>query len=452
MTTASVLTDQSFVTNTFGIAIDKEIDQNQYAVQILKELDQSQITIAQIDIHFKHPNKPVQMILIIECIKNTLANIFCLHTNIIIPFKKRSQRICDGIKKKYNRDLNKLKLKLLKSSPLSNLLFINNNLKYLTKREPNIRKRLDFVDPFGSSVGTERFILHTNGPEQISGSNTQLGGGRTQFNTSEECLSAMRACLENCVDWSSICTTMIEKQSSLLFGCIMPILIHPYTYALIIRFTGTNYWIKSDDPRLLHILCNGNPPKINNSLGNFFDSNLKISSETTHKTLNILYPQYGEFMRLVENQFKQIVRNSVNNILCPIGHIYCCRREPVCQGYSYFQKSILQRTSLIHCQLCNMDLCARGCGKIHHGNSPCTASLDEASEFLIQESSKPCPRCNVQITKSEGCNHMTCQCSCQFCWLCGIEMPRDEITINYRTDLHYGIEGQGINGGCIQFS
>ena len=38
----------------------------------------------------------------------------------------------------------------------------------------------------------------------------------------------------------------------------------------------------------------------------------------------------------------------------------------------------------------------------------------------FQKSAKPCPNCFSQITKTQGCNKMTCSyCGSNFCWLCG---------------------------------
>uniref|UniRef100_A0A7S0DUD3 RBR-type E3 ubiquitin transferase n=1 Tax=Hanusia phi TaxID=3032 RepID=A0A7S0DUD3_9CRYP len=43
-----------------------------------------------------------------------------------------------------------------------------------------------------------------------------------------------------------------------------------------------------------------------------------------------------------------------------------------------------------------------------------------ASERLIQQSTVPCPCCQIAIEKTEGCNHMHCTfCGTHFCWNCG---------------------------------
>lgn len=351
-------------------------------------------------------------------------------------------------KKNYNKALNPVLSIVLDSSPLRNLLFVNEQLKCVSKRTPRVKEHVDFVDAFGGIVGNAPFLLHTKGPQAI-------GGGRTEFDTPEACLSAMRACIELCVDWR----THIEEVGSTtqpshsrkstrveLYGRTRLVKSDTSLYALKIPFVGSEYWVRSDDPRLRHILCAGNPPRVDTK------TLQKGLMNWTHSTFRTLYPHYAEFLTLVEAQIKQIVRNSHSNDWCPITIIPCCRIEPVCSGETYTMKVQRGGSKLVTCGLCRMDLCAGGCGRVYHGNTPCTVSLDEASAAFIQESSKPCPQCGVHIHKTDGCNHMTCRCRCEFCWLCGVEMPRDGHG-RYRTDMHFGVEGQGVNGrGCRQFS
>ncbi|KAL7628031.1 hypothetical protein AAE478_002227 [Parahypoxylon ruwenzoriense] len=51
---------------------------------------------------------------------------------------------------------------------------------------------------------------------------------------------------------------------------------------------------------------------------------------------------------------------------------------------------------------------------------------DKASEQHIKEITKPCPGCKRNIHKYTGCDHVTCVCGHEWCWLCFGTYYRDE--------------------------
>lgn len=437
-------TEPISITNNGGLATAEECVLDFLARIVLKGFT-NPISSEDIHTHFQHPTTAKKLTLIqlyVTKLRLSLDNLEGLKEAKPRDIKNKS----NTDKKNYNKALNNLLGIVLESSPLHNLLFVNEQLKCVSRREPHVRERVDFVDAFGGIVGNAPYLLHTKGPQAI-------GGGRTEFDTPEACLSAMRACLERCVDWR---THIMEVGSTApkrayqhnstrveIYGRTQLVKTDRTLYALKIPFVGSEYWVRSDDPRLRHILCAGNPPKVDAK------TMQKGLMNWTDKTFRILYPHYVEFLTLVEAQIKQIVRNSHSNDWCPITIIPCCRIQPVCSGETYTKKPQRGDSKLVVCGVCRMDLCAGGCGRVYHGNTPCDVSLDEASAAFIQESSKPCPQCGVNTQKISGCNHMTCRCRCEFCWICGEEMPRDERG-RYSISLHFGVQGEGINGGCRQ--
>jgi hypothetical protein len=100
-----------------------------------------------------------------------------------------------------------------------------------------------------------------------------------------------------------------------------------------------------------------------------------------------------------------------------------------------------------------MDLCSAGCGRVYHGEFPCESSFDTLSEeFLANYKKCPNPNCKLPTEKIDGCNHMTCRCGTEWCWICCKELPRNERR-QYSTYLHFRSDGDGIGveDGCNQF-
>jgi ariadne-1 len=74
------------------------------------------------------------------------------------------------------------------------------------------------------------------------------------------------------------------------------------------------------------------------------------------------------------------------------------------------------------CLGCNQVFCF-GCREKPHEPATCEdvaewTVLQQESELYVRKNTKPCPGCRAPIEKAQGCNHMTCTCGVQFCWLC----------------------------------
>lgn len=91
---------------------------------------------------------------------------------------------------------------------------------------------------------------------------------------------------------------------------------------------------------------------------------------------------------------------------CGSGQIHePCKGNPACPD------------TLLVCHACNGRQCTRHTVKWHEGmtceeyerrGSP-KLKQERASKLVIDEISKPCPRCHRSISKYVGCNHITCK-------------------------------------------
>jgi len=100
----------------------------------------------------------------------------------------------------------------------------------------------------------------------------------------------------------------------------------------------------------------------------------------------------------------------------------CCP-TPDCKYVFSFTKEFFH----LNCPLCRHQYCMKCKCDYHHGKT-CKEYLREKSEssmdkafyeFVQGAKYKMCSRCNHWIEKSQGCNHMTCRCGYQFCYVCG---------------------------------
>ncbi|KAG7415875.1 putative E3 ubiquitin-protein ligase ARI4 [Fusarium oxysporum f. sp. rapae] len=73
-----------------------------------------------------------------------------------------------------------------------------------------------------------------------------------------------------------------------------------------------------------------------------------------------------------------------------------------------------------HCLLCDTHTC-RDCGERGHPGQPCREGAAEEDVWATMDENRTvnCPRCGRMIELAEACNHMTCPCGQEFCFICG---------------------------------
>merc|ERR1739845_190870 len=86
------------------------------------------------------------------------------------------------------------------------------------------------------------------------------------------------------------------------------------------------------------------------------------------------------------------------------------------------------------CASCNFVICLR-CKRVHVSGTSCILDGDdEFHKIIMSLSYGQCPSCNNIIEKESGCNHMTCKCLTQFCYLCN-KLWDDDHRINATCQL-----------------
>ncbi|KAJ3785321.1 hypothetical protein GGU10DRAFT_313189 [Lentinula aff. detonsa] len=132
-----------------------------------------------------------------------------------------------------------------------------------------------------------------------------------------------------------------------------------------------------------------------------------------------------QFNALLETAFVQHVEKN------PEVFRYC--PTPDCeQLYRYADSGLSDRDSTACCPSCLSEICTR-CHEGHEGmtcDERQRARNDQENNeelnarWAVMAGVKRCPKCNVWIEKTEGCNHISCRCGVHICWRCmGIFEP-----------------------------
>jgi len=168
-------------------------------------------------------------------------------------------------------------------------------------------------------------------------------------------------------------------------------------------------------------------------------------------------------LRLYENWRREVVLAASYNVSteelvrCPIPDcanawviLKSDRQRKELQENSWYHRNIAATSNKIegrkvHCTSCNVSYCmvcqlpwASLVTGVSHSNMSCRryskrsgdgggsdASSANKNLNYILGGGKSCPRCRVQIDRNGGCNHITCFCGMEWCYVCQSEWSRE---------------------------
>ena len=94
--------------------------------------------------------------------------------------------------------------------------------------------------------------------------------------------------------------------------------------------------------------------------------------------------------------------------------VYCSRAS-----CSAFLGPATNSATAMACNGCGTQTCGHCKKAAHSASQRCTNDADkEVLAMATREGWKRCPRCGLVVELIYGCNHMTCRCNHQFCYLC----------------------------------
>ena len=142
---------------------------------------------------------------------------------------------------------------------------------------------------------------------------------------------------------------------------------------------------------------------------------------------------------LKEEDMQRLVKLSVNNFMSLNQKDYMSCLTPDCE--QIFKKG----SPAIKCTLCQGSFCT-SCKKSSHPGVTCEEYKllmnQDIMDTMFENWKKsvgvrPCPKCNTDIEKNGGCQHMTCQkCSIHICWTCMATFPTGAATYDHLNKVH----------------
>ena len=156
------------------------------------------------------------------------------------------------------------------------------------------------------------------------------------------------------------------------------------------------------------MMCNENPHDLGDALPASFEADLACT------VASIVRPdQFERFLRF------RTLKATPGAVECPNCGTIDVRKR---------------RSPKVTCSTCEHEYCAEH--EDAHPNESCrsfrkrTRDSEGSSKRWKSKHAVKCPKCKVVTEKESGCNHMTCRCGANWCWLCGRAFKS--------TSRHYG--------------
>ena len=152
-----------------------------------------------------------------------------------------------------------------------------------------------------------------------------------------------------------------------------------------------------------------------------------------------------QIQTIAKNKNREIYKNDHNMSDCP----KCINSVDITGlGKQIPPRSDNPTVDIHQCQTCKNVYCVKcsavfDLNEIHdHTLITCVDYVKLQSHLRVTKYVK-CPKCNIKIGKIDGCNHMTCRCKAEFCFVCGVELDR------YTKQTHFTNDPN--SSSCQQF-
>merc|ERR1712151_362972 len=88
-------------------------------------------------------------------------------------------------------------------------------------------------------------------------------------------------------------------------------------------------------------------------------------------------------------------------------------------AYSRFANIVQDVQDLVSCELLGRHRERKNADYLQHLKE--SVQENTALKSWLKHNARPCPACHVIVSRSEGCDVMTCVCGTRFCYKCGFQ-------------------------------